>query len=146
RLDLVNSPNFAKIFPGTQTRLRDTYAPTIEEQLRYVLAKEELMDSYLKVMADNKLDAIVYKSMAGPPAVIREGPVPASVAGVAAPAFNAFLVYVPAISVPASFTPDNLPTGITFQGRPYTEGLMIKFAYAYEQATHHRKPPMMKAQ
>jgi amidase len=26
-------------------------------------------------------------------------------------------------------------------GRPYDEGTVIKLAYAYEQATHHRKPP-----
>ena len=145
RQDLVNSPNFAKIFPSVQQRLRDTYAPTVEEQLRYTLAKEELMTKYLKIMADNKLDAIVYKSMAGPPALIKDGPVPTSASGVAAPAFNAFLIYVPAISVPSSFTAGGLPTGITFQGRPYAEGEMIKLAYAYEQATHHRKPPVMKA-
>ena len=144
RQDLVNSPSFVKIFPGTQQRLRDSYAPTTEEQLRYLLAKDELMTSYLKVMADNKLDAIVYKSMAGPPALIKDGPVPTSAGGVAAPAFNSFLIYVPAISVPSSFTASNLPTGITFQGRPYDEGEMIKLAYAYEQATHHRKPPVMK--
>ena len=35
----------------------------------------------------------------------------------------------------------NLPIGITFQGRPYADAVIIKLAYAYEQATHHRKPP-----
>ena len=45
------------------------------------------------------------------------------------------------IAVPAGFTTDNLPAGITFLGRPYDEGTMIKLAYAYEQATHHRRPP-----
>ena len=45
------------------------------------------------------------------------------------------------ITVPAGFTSDGLPTGITFQGRQYSDGTLIKLAYAYEQATHHRKPP-----
>ena len=43
--------------------------------------------------------------------------------------------------VPAGFTRDNLPGGICFLGRPYDDGGMIKLAYAYEQATHHRRPP-----
>ena len=51
------------------------------------------------------------------------------------------LAFVPTITVPAGFTSDNLPAGITFQGRPYSDGTLIKLAYAYEQATHHRKPP-----
>jgi amidase len=50
-------------------------------------------------------------------------------------------VFVPSIVVPAGFTRDNLPAGITFLGRPYDDGNMIKLAYAYEQATHHRRPP-----
>jgi len=50
-------------------------------------------------------------------------------------------VFVPVIAVPAGFTSDNLPAGITFMGRPYDEGTLIKLAYSYEQATHHRRPP-----
>ena len=57
------------------------------------------------------------------------------------PDLNTFLVYVPAIVVHAGFTSDNLPSSITFLGRPYDDGLIIKLAYAYEQATHDRRPP-----
>jgi len=31
--------------------------------------------------------------------------------------------------------------GITFFGRPYSEPMLLKLAYAYEQATRHRVPP-----
>jgi Asp-tRNA(Asn)/Glu-tRNA(Gln) amidotransferase A subunit family amidase len=34
-----------------------------------------------------------------------------------------------------------LPAGLTIFGRPWDEGHLFAFAYAYEQATHHRKPP-----
>jgi len=34
-----------------------------------------------------------------------------------------------------------LPVGISFYGRPWSEGRLIRFAYAYEQATKHRRPP-----
>ena len=43
--------------------------------------------------------------------------------------------------MPAGFTRDKLPAGITFLGRPYSNAQMIRFAYAYEQATKHRTPP-----
>ena len=34
-----------------------------------------------------------------------------------------------------------LPAGITFFGRPWSESTLIGAAYAYEQATRHRRPP-----
>ena len=35
-----------------------------------------------------------------------------------------------------------LPIGISFFGRAWSEPTLIKLAYAYEQATRHRKPPL----
>ena len=46
----------------------------------------------------------------------------------------------PAITVPAGFV-HGLPVGITFFGRAWSEPTLIKLAYAFEQATLHRKPP-----
>jgi amidase len=34
-----------------------------------------------------------------------------------------------------------LPVGLSFFGRAWSEPTLIKIAYAYEQATKHRKPP-----
>lgn len=34
-----------------------------------------------------------------------------------------------------------LPSGMTIDGRPWTEATLLIFAYAYEQATKHRRPP-----
>jgi Asp-tRNA(Asn)/Glu-tRNA(Gln) amidotransferase A subunit family amidase len=47
-----------------------------------------------------------------------------------------------AVVVPAGFTRDKLPVGITFLGRPYSDADMLRLAYAYEQATRHRQVPM----
>ncbi len=58
-----------------------------------------------------------------------------------APHINTFLIYAASMTVPAGFTTDGLPVGITFFGRPYTKPTLIKMAYAYEQATKHRIPP-----
>ena len=48
---------------------------------------------------------------------------------------------VPAeITVPAGFI-GGLPVGISFVGRAWSEPTLIKLAYAYEQATKHRRAP-----
>jgi amidase len=46
----------------------------------------------------------------------------------------------PAISVPMGFV-ENLPVGITFFGRAWSEPLLIEIAYSYEQVTKNRKVP-----
>lgn len=46
----------------------------------------------------------------------------------------------PHITVPAGFV-FGLPVGISFAGRAWSEAKLIKFAFAFEQATKHRKPP-----
>jgi Asp-tRNA(Asn)/Glu-tRNA(Gln) amidotransferase A subunit family amidase len=38
-------------------------------------------------------------------------------------------------------TYEDLPSGLQIVGRPWSEPLLIEIAYAYEQATRHRKPP-----
>ena len=99
------------------------------------------MAHLLKVMADHRLDAIVHKSVEHQPTFIKDGVNPPYVDQKGAPHINTFLVYVPSVVVPAGFTSDKLPAGITFLGRPYSDAEMIKFAFAYEQATRHRRPP-----
>ena len=47
----------------------------------------------------------------------------------------------PAFTVPMGFGSNNLPAGLQFLGRMYSEGTLIKLTYAYEQGTQHRRPP-----
>jgi amidase len=46
----------------------------------------------------------------------------------------------PSITVPAGFV-HGLPVGISFISRPWTEAKLLSLAYAFEQATHHRRQP-----
>ena len=50
----------------------------------------------------------------------------------------------PHITVPGGFY-RGLPVGMSFFGRAWSEPTLIKLAYAYEQATRHRKPPAFAA-
>ncbi len=52
------------------------------------------------------------------------------------------LAGVPAISIPCGFTSTNLPIGLQLIGRHFDEELVLRVAYAFEQATdwHKRKP------
>lgn len=49
----------------------------------------------------------------------------------------------PSITVPGGYTSTGEPLGVTFSGRAYAEPVLIKIAYAYEQATMHRVPPKL---
>jgi len=143
REDVQNSPDLGKTFPPTKANpwRRDRREPDSARFGKYLAARHELMVKLLKVMADHHLDAIVHKSVEHQPTLIKDGINPPYVSTKGVPMLNTFLVYVPAITVPAGFTTDHLPVGITFLGRPYSDASMIKLAYSYEQATHHRRPP-----
>ncbi|HZD41163.1 MAG TPA: amidase [Terriglobales bacterium] len=139
RAEVTASPDFAKVVRRSQIRFQRS--PDAAAHYESLQAQHELMTNFLKVMADNRLDAILHKAVEHQPTFIKDGVNPPFVDQKGAPHLNTFLVFVPTIVVPAGFTRDTLPTGICFIGRPYDDGNLIKFAYAYEQATHHRQPP-----
>ena len=141
RDEMLRSPDFEKVSPISRARLRRTLTLNAESHHQYLAARDELTTLLLKVMADNRLDAIVFKGVEHQPTPIADGVNPPYRNQWGVPDLNTFLVYVPAIVVPAGVTSDNLPASITFLGRPYDDGLMIRLAYAYEQATRHRRPP-----
>jgi Asp-tRNA(Asn)/Glu-tRNA(Gln) amidotransferase A subunit family amidase len=51
--------------------------------------------------------------------------------------------HLPALSMPAGFTQDEIPVGVELVARPYEEAALLRFAYAYEQFAHPRRPPPM---
>jgi Asp-tRNA(Asn)/Glu-tRNA(Gln) amidotransferase A subunit family amidase len=139
RAEAMGSPLFQQVMIGARSRwARETPAAAHHE---YLMAREELMTRLLDVMADYRLDAIVHKAVEHQPTLISQGVNPPYVDQKGAPHLNTFLVWVPSVVVPAGFTVDRLPAGITFLGRPYDDAKMIRLAYAYEQATRHRRPP-----
>jgi Asp-tRNA(Asn)/Glu-tRNA(Gln) amidotransferase A subunit family amidase len=90
--------------------------------VREASAREELRLLILRVMADNKLDALIYATYDHAPS-----PVPKSTPGTNRVLASA--IGFPAIAVPAGFFRDGLPIGLEFLARPYAEGLLLRAAY-----------------
>jgi amidase len=84
-----------------------------------------------------RIDAIIYPTWSNPPRLVGDLKSPGgdNSQQLAPP------TGMPAITVPMGFTHGMLPAGVSILGRSFSEPTLFKLAYAYEQATHHRKPP-----
>lgn len=112
--------------------------PLTDEDYRKALDKDRSLsrEGIDSVLSKQKLDAIIAPtgSPAWPTDLVNgdhftgSSSTPAAVAG------------YPTITVPMGQA-FGLPVGLTFIGTAWTEGRLISLAYAYEQATKHRKPP-----
>ncbi|QSQ26473.1 amidase [Pyxidicoccus parkwayensis] len=97
------------------------------------LSREQGLDA---VMAKHKLDALIAPTQAPPGLIdlvngdhwLGSSSTPAAVSGYAT------------ITVPAGYV-FGLPVGLSFIGRAWSEPTLLKLAYAYEQASRHRRPP-----
>ena len=107
------------------------YREALEKDLK--LSQREGID---KAMDRHKLDALVAPT-SGPPTLIDLVNGDYGVNGCSTmPAVAGY----PHITVPAGYD-FGLPVGVSFFGRAWSEPTLIKIAYAYEQATKHRRPP-----
>src|SRR4029077_13713602 len=106
------------------------------------LAKNNRMSAVLgidAVMAKYRLDALVAPT-AGPAWLTDLVNGDGGTAAAPGPSPVTSVAGYPHITVPAGFF-RGLPVGISFFGRAWSEPTLIKLAYAYEQATKHRRPP-----
>jgi len=94
-------------------------------------------EAVLKAMEQARLDAVIYPTWSNAPRKV--GDLQSS-AGDNSQILSPQTGF-PAITVPMGFTYDSLPAGLTFLGRLFSEPTLIRFAYTYEQATRHRRPP-----
>ena len=115
-----------------------------------IVNREALRVEVLKLMADNKLDALIYSTYDAGAAEI-----PSDIL-TRVGAFGSYgysrgdnrglspTLGWPALTVPMGFTVDSVPVGLEFLGRPFTEEKLLSFAFAYEQGTKHRRPPKLQ--
>jgi len=90
----------------------------------------------------NKVDVLVYPTRPKQPDMIDPN-IANIVDRVNAPSFTSIAnaTQFPDVIVPAGVTKENMPVTISFFGPAYSEPRLLSYAYAYEQATHHRVAP-----
>ena len=100
--------------------------------------REQFRAAVMKTMDGLKLDAFVYPTWSNPPRLIGDLNTPHGDNSQVYSPTTGF----PAINVPMGYTRGGtLPAGMTIYGRAWSEAKLLKLAYAYEQATHRRRPP-----
>jgi Asp-tRNA(Asn)/Glu-tRNA(Gln) amidotransferase A subunit family amidase len=133
-----HKPSLEKFLLSAQGYENPSQEPDYKDRLvRNMLTRQTLMT----VFASQRLDAVVYplqKRLVVPLTESNQADrtgILASVTG------------FPAITVPAGFSttteaaPLGVPVGLDLLGRPWSEPTLLKLAYAFEQATHVRRPP-----
>ena len=92
------------------------------------------------IMQSETLDAIMYPTASQRPALISA---PQAVPGGSSASGSnlANLAGFPEAIVPAGFTTDDLPVGLSLMGPAFTESRLLALAYSFEQATKVRRLP-----
>jgi Asp-tRNA(Asn)/Glu-tRNA(Gln) amidotransferase A subunit family amidase len=115
--------------------------PEIEENV--LGPRRKALDAYHAVLDRLHLDGFVYPAAQMPPpdeTMPQDGQIsggPHSDTG------WVNMIGVPAIVVPGGFYPSGLPFGLELSARTWRDGDLLGWAYAYEQATRHRRPPVL---
>jgi Asp-tRNA(Asn)/Glu-tRNA(Gln) amidotransferase A subunit family amidase len=100
-----------------------------------------LRAAVVKLMDSAQLDALIYPTWSNPPRLIGDLNTPGGDNNQIFSPSTGF----PAITVPMGYTRgETLPAGLQFFGRAWDEVTLLRLAYAYEQATQHRRPPPLR--
>jgi len=141
--DIIKSRRF---HPSIEVRLDSAQAADdVPGQTAGCRSREEfrakLRAAVLKLMDMTQLDALVYPTWSNPPRLIGDLNTPGGDNNQLFAPSTGF----PAITIPMGYTHGGtLPAGLQFFGREWSEATLLRLAYAYEQATHHRRPPLLR--
>jgi amidase len=92
------------------------------------------------ILTSQKLDAIVYPTSSRRPGLLSAPPDPPGGRDSATNIAN--LVGLPDLIVPAGFTGDRLPVGLSFLGAAFSEVRLLSIGFSFEQATKARRLPV----
>jgi Asp-tRNA(Asn)/Glu-tRNA(Gln) amidotransferase A subunit family amidase len=114
-----------------------------DAEANYYAPRRRTLAMYLETMDRLSLDGYVYPAIQMPPVdetMAQDGRLSEGPHSVTA---WVNMLGVPAVVVVGGFYESGLPFGLEFSGRPYRDGDLLGYAYAWEQATHHRHPPVL---
>jgi len=139
--DIVKSRRF---HPSIQARLESGQAADdTPGQSPGCRSRDEFRDrlraAVVALMDSMQLDALIYPTWSNPPRLIGDLNTPGGDNNQLFAPSTGF----PAVTVPMGYTRGTLPAGLQLLGRAWSEPTLIRLAYAYEQATHHRRPPRL---
>ncbi|MET0499584.1 MAG: amidase family protein [Steroidobacteraceae bacterium] len=134
--------------PSVFTRFKamDTHPPLTS--IGYTSAKKygmaAVQGAVLGLIEEKQVDALVYPTRPARPEMI-DPETPKIVDRPRKPSLTSIanVTQFPDVIVPAGVTSDKLPVTISFFGPAYSEPRLLSYAYAYEQATHHRVSPAL---
>jgi amidase len=114
-----------------------------DAEANYYGPRRRTLAAYLETLDRLHLDGYVYPAIQMPPVDetmaqdgrLSEGPHSAT--------SWVNMLGVPAVVVVGGFYDSGLPFGLEFSGRPFKDGDLLGYAYAWEQATHYRHPPVL---
>lgn len=114
-------------------------APPAENKdcMAAIEGRRQLRAAVKATMVDNGFDALVYPTWSNPPRRIGDMNTPHGDNSQHVAPHTGF----PALTVPMGYTRGRLPAGLQFVGDAYSEALLIKLAFAFEQLTRHRVAP-----
>ncbi len=117
-----------------------------QAEANYLAPRRRMLAAYLEPLERLQLDGYVYPAIQMPPpdeTMPQDG-------GLSGGPHSATswvnMIGVPAVVVPGGWYAGGLPFGLEFSARPWKDGDLLGFAYAWEQATRHRRPPVLVEQ
>lgn len=114
-------------------------ASSVEYKNR-LIGRTALQTTMLKLMADNKIDVVLFPHQKR--LVVPVGETQVERNGILGAITGFPSIVVPAgFSTPSASAPIGVPVGMEMLGRPYSEPTLIKLGYGFEQHTHARKVP-----
>ena len=147
RARLVNAPRPDGAGPNParwSLMLREAGSGTLADY-HYTSVRDHAMPlvrEYLAgLMTANQLDAIVYPTDPRRPQS-HAAPAAPPGGGSASPSNLANLSGFPDLIVPAGFSTDDLPIGLSFLGAAFSEARLLALGYSFEQATKVRRLPV----
>jgi Asp-tRNA(Asn)/Glu-tRNA(Gln) amidotransferase A subunit family amidase len=142
--EIMASPAVASFPPSVKQRAQQAAAAPLGQGPDSDACKADAAyraaygDAVTKTMDALKLDAMIYPTWSQPPQLIGAT---SQQAGDNSQTFSPTSGFA-AMTVPMGYTRGNtLPIGMTLLGRAWSEAALYRLGYAYEQATHHRRPP-----
>lgn len=107
---------------------------------KFLEVRTNYLEIFNRVMEEHELDALFFPQMYKETPKLSDDE---NIGALTVPEVN--IAGVPLITVPGGYYESGAPFSVVFVGKMWTEAELLGMAYDYEQATKHRKAPVLQA-